>query len=92
MATIIGFAGGLYMALWFWFFAACLHGRRARRVTYVDGFGWITKMIPFIDMFPTLTLSAWRIVFKPAQDRQRRASKMGDRAASSHGIRPATHA
>jgi len=43
------------------------------------GFGWITKMIPFIDMFPTLTLSAWRIVSKPAQDRQRRASKMGDR-------------
>ena len=58
MATIIGFAGGLFMAIWFWAFCGIPPWKRGGWTLA----GWGVSMVPLIDILPTFLLSSWAVV------------------------------
>ncbi len=61
MAMVIGFAGGLFMAIWFWIFCKIQPWKKNSSILWM-GLGWIASMVPFVNLLPTLSISAWRIV------------------------------
>jgi hypothetical protein len=58
MSIIIGFMGGLFMAIWFWVFCRVRPWGSGKWVVAGGG----ASMVPFINMLPAFLLSTWAVV------------------------------